>query len=44
MKYIFKFFIIAVIVLTICGLAACGKVSDPVPLEDSGYPHSYPRR
>lgn len=24
-------------------LSACGKVSTPVPLEGSGYPHSYPR-
>ena len=25
------------------GLSACGKVSSPVPLEGSGYPHTYPR-
>lgn len=24
-------------------LAGCGKVSNPVPPEGSGYPHSYPR-
>lgn len=25
-------------------LGACGKVSAPEPFEESGYPHSYPRR
>lgn len=24
-------------------LSACGKLSAPVPIEGSGYPHSYPR-
>ena len=24
-------------------VGACGKVSSPVPLEGSGYPHTYPR-
>lgn len=25
-------------------LSACGKVSEPIPVEGSGYPHNYPRR
>lgn len=25
-------------------LSACGKVSPPVPMEGSEYPHSYPKR
>jgi len=37
-----------IIVLAILGLMlslnACGKVSSPIPLEGSGYPHTYPRR
>lgn len=24
-------------------LSSCGKLSAPVPIEGSGYPHSYPR-
>lgn len=39
-----KFFVAAFICAGIvCGLTACGKMSEPVPYEGSGYPHSYPR-
>lgn len=24
-------------------LWSCGKASQPIPVKDSGYPHSYPR-
>lgn len=44
MRYVFKFFSILLLATAILGTTACGKVSAPVPLEDSGYPHSYPRR
>lgn len=43
MKYVFKFFAILVVISALGCLTACGKVSDPAPLEGSGYPHSYPR-
>ena len=43
MKYILNFFIISLIIFTIGNLTACGKVSEPVPLEGSGYPHNYPQ-
>ena len=41
-----KNFVLVVSLVTIsCFMfVACGKMSDPVPVEGSGYPHSYPRR
>lgn len=30
--------------LLILGISACGKMSEPSPIEGSGYPHTYPRR
>lgn len=44
MKDAIKVFMICMLVLSISGLAGCGKVSNPEPIEGSGYPHIYPRR
>lgn len=44
MNFFFKIFYIAAFAAFILNVSACGKVSSPVPLEGSGYPHSYPRR
>ena len=41
MKSGFRFLMLFVLLL---GIAACGKMSDPLPMEGSGYPHTYPRR
>ena len=38
-----KFFCFIMIVVAAFALSACGKMSNPVPYEGSGYPHSYPR-
>ena len=35
-------YVLAVLGLVL-SLNACGKVSSPVPLEGSGYPHTYPQ-
>ena len=36
--------VVCFVILALCStLVGCGKVSSPVPLEGSGYPHSYPR-
>ncbi len=42
MKIFAKLFFVLFIAAFV--LSACGKVSAPVPIEGSGYPHSYPRR
>ncbi len=44
MKYIAKIFYLSAFMALILLSSACGKISDPVPIEGSGYPHSYPRR
>ncbi len=44
MKNFSKIFCVALLAALICAVCACGKVSNPVPMEGSGYPHSYPRR
>lgn len=43
MKYISKFFAFFVLMAVVLTLASCGKISDPVPYEGSGYPHVYPQ-
>lgn len=43
MKYVSKFLTLLFFISALSILSACGKVSDPVPYEGSGYPHSYPR-
>ena len=35
--------VLAFIALVFC-IASCGKMSEPSPIEGSGYPHTYPRR
>ena len=44
MKFSKIFFIFNIVALVVFGLSACGKVSKSVPVEGSGYPHTYPRR
>lgn len=43
MQKLVKAGIIILLFALAVNLSACGKVSAPVPLEGSGYPHSYPR-
>jgi len=43
MKRALKFLKIALFLGLIVGLAACGKMSSPRPIEGSGYPHTYPK-
>lgn len=43
MKKTFVSAVLAVMSLILL-MSACGKVSAPVPVEGSGYPHTYPRR
>ena len=43
MRYFSKILVILFLAVVIFSLTACGKVSNPSPLEGSGYPHSYPR-
>lgn len=44
MKKIMRYMLAAVVISTIFAITACGKVSGAVPIEGSGYPHTYPRR
>lgn len=44
MKNLTKFLMLSVMISMFLGIAACGKVSKAVPIEGSGYPHTYPRR
>ena len=43
MKYAFKIFKFLIVLHLVFGMAACGKMSDPKPIEGSGYPHVYPK-
>lgn len=43
MKFFTKLIFMACLSSIILGISACGKVSSPVPIEGSGYPHTYPR-
>lgn len=43
MKYILKTFVCLCFVFLLCNLTGCGKVAEPSPYENSGYPHAYPR-
>lgn len=43
MKRFSKFFTFLALTALIISIAACGKISDPIPYEDSGYPHIYPQ-
>ena len=40
MKQMLKLLLLLGFVLSV---SACGKISDPKPVENSGYPHVYPR-
>lgn len=42
MQKLVKAGIFILLLAIVANLSACGKVSAPVPLEGSGYPHSYP--
>lgn len=44
MKNALKVFALFIAVASVLSLSGCGKMSDPVPVEESGYPHQYPRR
>ena len=39
-----KILSITALALVIVGVCACGKMSQPIPVEGSGYPHTYPRK
>ena len=43
MKYLVKFLMISSIFFTILYVSACGRISANVPIEGSGYPHTYTR-
>lgn len=43
MKRVFCFFKIMMILSFAFYLSACGKMSEPQPIEGSGYPHVYPK-
>lgn len=43
MQKISKVLLLLALSLSLLGVVSCGKVSRTVPVEGSGYPHSYPR-
>lgn len=43
MQNLTKLGLCALLVALLVNLSACGKVSKAVPIEGSGYPHTYPR-
>ncbi|MBR1915677.1 MAG: hypothetical protein IJ830_04495 [Alphaproteobacteria bacterium] len=43
MKRVFGFFKIMLVLCVAFYLSACGKMSEPKPIEGSGYPHVYPK-
>ena len=43
MKYLVKFLMIFLGFFLIISTSACGRISENVPIEGSGYPHTYPR-
>ena len=44
MNYDIKKILLLALFCCVLGISACGKMSDPRPLENSGYPHTYPKR
>lgn len=44
MKKIIQYMLAAVAFSMLLNISACGKVSSAVPIEGSGYPHTYPRK
>lgn len=43
MKNFCKLISILLLAFFVLQLSGCGKVSNPEPIEGSGYPHKYPR-
>ncbi len=43
MKQFKKIFIYSLLAACFFNVTACGKMSDPRPIEGSGYPHVYPK-
>ena len=43
MKYLVKFLMIFSVFFLMIWMSGCGRISSNVPIEGSGYPHSYPR-
>ena len=43
MNYDLRKFFITALLCCLLGVSACGKVSEPKPLDGSGYPHTYPQ-
>lgn len=43
MQKMSKILLLLILSFSLLSMAACGKVSRTVPVEGSGYPHSYPR-
>ncbi len=43
MQKISKILLLLVMAFSLLGVISCGKVSRTIPIEGSGYPHSYPR-
>ena len=43
MNYLIKAFAAVLLFAAVIHLSACGKMSNPSPLEGTGYPHDYPR-
>lgn len=44
MKKICKIFTFLLLTAALSELGGCGKMSNPEPIEGSGYAHEYPRR
>ena len=43
MKHALILFKVSILVCFVVLVGACGKMSDPKPIEDIGYPHVYPK-
>lgn len=43
MKHGFKMLKFLIVFGMVFAIAACGKMSDPKPIDGSGYPHVYPK-
>jgi len=44
MENLYKIFLlISLVAFILTSITACGRFSEPYPVEGSGFPHSYPR-
>ncbi len=43
MKNFYKLIMLLLMALCVLEVSGCGKMSNPEPIEGSGYPHKYPR-